>query len=112
MSLLLLFQSPFAYAIPEIIAGLDSAQSEGTGWNTEVRDAEATTVVRTSDTVVTITLDPVPDYDITAQEAITATIPASALTTSTSEVEASPAFTVDEVEPATGNPWYYYAQQA
>lgn len=64
-----------------IIDGLDSAQSEGTGWNAEVRDAIAvTTVVRTSDTIVTITLPALADYAITAAETITPTIPGAALT--------------------------------
>jgi len=64
----------------DIIDGLDSAQSEGTGWNAEVRDKEVVgAVVRTSDLVVTITLTAQAAYDITAQETITATIPASAI---------------------------------
>lgn len=64
----------------DIIAGLDSAQSEITGWNAEVRDKEVVTaVVRTSDTVVTITLSASADYNITASETITVTVPASAL---------------------------------
>lgn len=63
-----------------IIDGLDSAQSELLGWNNEVRDKEVVgAVVRTSDTVVTITLSAA-IYDITADETITVTIPASALT--------------------------------
>ncbi len=93
--LLLLFQSPFAHAIPAIIAGLTSAQSEINGWNVRVRDAEAMSVVRTSDTVVTITLDAIPFYDITAQEVITATIPDSALALSTNNIVATPTFTID-----------------
>lgn len=63
-----------------IIDGLDSAQSELLGWNNEVRDKEVVgAVVRTSDTVVTITLSAA-TYDITTDEVITVTIPASALT--------------------------------
>ena len=62
-----------------IIDGLDSAQSEGTGWNAEVRDKLAvTTVVRTSPTVVTITLSAQAGYDITVQETITVTVPVGA----------------------------------
>ncbi len=81
-----------------IIDGLDSAQSEGTGWNAEVRDKEVVgAVIRTSDTVVTITLTAAASYDVTAQETITMTIPATALTTSGSAVIASPTFTVDLV---------------
>ena len=64
-----------------IIDGLDSAQSELLGWNNEVRDKEVVTaVVRTSDTVVTITLTASPLYDITSDETITVTVPATALT--------------------------------
>jgi len=79
-----------------IIDGLDSAQVEGTGWNAEVRDKEVVgAVVRTSDTVVTITLTAAASYDITAQEVITVTVPATALVTSASAVIAAPTFTVD-----------------
>jgi len=64
----------------DIIDGLDSAQAEATGWNNEVRDNLATTtVVRTSDTVVTITLSAQAAYNITAPETITVTVPGSAL---------------------------------
>lgn len=84
----------------DILDGLDSAQSEGTGWNAVVRDAESVTaVVRTSDTVVTITLSAAGTYDITAQETITVTVPASALVGG-SPVTASPAFTVATVSAA------------
>jgi len=78
-----------------IIDGLDSAQVESTGWNAEVRDKQGVDgVVRTSDEVVTITLDAQGAYDITAQETITVTVPASALVTSSTEVIGSPTFTV------------------
>ena len=79
-----------------IINGLDSEQSETNGWNAEVRDKEVVgAVVRTSDTVVTITLTAASAYDITAQEVITVTVPASALVTSASDITGSPTFTVD-----------------
>lgn len=85
----------------DIIDGLDSAQSEGTGWNAEVRDKQGVSgVVRTSDTVVTITLDAQAAYDITAQETITVTVPATALT-GAAPLTGSPTFTVDFV-PAAG----------
>lgn len=81
----------------DIINGLDSAQSEAGGWNAKVRDDMAvnhlTAVIRTSDTVVTITLPATADYNITATETITATIPASALTGAVGAV-AVPTFTV------------------
>lgn len=64
-----------------ILNGVTSAQTETLGWNNEVRDNEAvTSVVRTSDTVVTITWSAAPNYDITADETITVTVPATALT--------------------------------
>lgn len=77
-----------------IINGIDSAQSEATGWDVEVKAKQAVTgVVRTSDTVVTITLGAQAAYNITSQETITATIPASAVTGGVAIV-ASPTFTV------------------
>lgn len=79
----------------DIIDGLDSAQAEALGWNNEVRDNLAvTTVVRTSDTVVTITLSAQAAYDITAQETITVTVPLTALTLGLAPITASPTFTV------------------
>jgi hypothetical protein len=87
--------TPFADARQAIIDGLDSAQAEGTGWNAEVRDNLAVgTVVRTSDTVCTITLSAQAAYNITAQETITVTVPAAALTLG-SPIVATPTFTVD-----------------
>lgn len=88
-----------------IIDGLDSASSESTGWNAEVRDKEVVTAVaRTSDTIVTITLTAAAAYDITADETITATVPASALVTSSGDVTAAPAFTVTATVVAKGAP--------
>lgn len=78
-----------------ILNGVTSAQSEILGWNREVRDKESvTSVVRTSDTLVTITWSAAPDYDITGNEAITVTVPDEALITSTSPVVATPAIAV------------------
>lgn len=86
----------------DIIQGLDSAQSEALGWNLQVRDTEvATAVVRTSDTVVTITLSASALYDITAQETITVTVPAAALTGAVA-INATPTFTVDLVAAGWG----------
>ena len=77
-----------------IIDGIDSAQSEANGWDAVVKATQGVAgVVRTSNTVVTITLDAFATYDITATETITATIPASALTGGVALV-ASPTFTV------------------
>ena len=80
-----------------IINGLTSAQSETKGWNNEVKGKIAVTdVVRTSDTVVTITLDAEAAYNITATETITATVPATALTLNT-QIVASPTFNITAV---------------
>lgn len=82
-----------------ILDGLTSAGSELLGWNNEVRDKQdVSAVARTSDTVVTITLAAAADYDITAAETVTATIPAAALTTSSDPVIATPTFSVAVVE--------------
>jgi ribosome-associated protein YbcJ (S4-like RNA binding protein) len=82
-----------------IINGIDSAQSEAHGWDAEVKAKIAVTdVVRTSDTVVTITLDAEAGYDITANETITATIPATALVLG-GAVVASPTFTITFLAP-------------
>jgi len=78
-----------------IIDGLDSAQAEVLGWNNEVRDKEVVgSVVRTSDTLVTITLTAAVAYDITANETITVTVPASVLVTSAGAVIGTPTFDV------------------
>jgi len=82
----------------DIIDGLDSAQSELTGWNAEVRDKQLVAgVVRTSPTVVTITLDAQAAYNITAFETITVTVPASALVASGSPVVATPIFLITQI---------------
>lgn len=87
----------FAQVRQDIINGLDSAQSEASGWNAAVRDAMAVgAVVRTSDTVVTITVSAFTNYDITAQETITVTIPASAVMEA-SAITATPTFTIATV---------------
>ena len=80
-----------------IIQGLDSAQGEALGWNAKVRDLEVVgAVVRTSDTVCTITLSASATYNITAQEIITVTVPATAVVGGVAIV-ATPTFTVDAV---------------
>ena len=78
-----------------IIDGMTSAQSEALGWNNVVKVLQGVAgVVRTSDSVVTITLDAQATYLITAQETITVTIPATALVLNLAVV-AAPTFTVD-----------------
>lgn len=81
-----------------IINGLDAAASPTNGWNNEVRDKEVVTaVVRTSSTLVTITLTAQAGYDVAATETITTTIPATALVTSAGAITGSPTFTVTAV---------------
>jgi hypothetical protein len=94
----------FDNARQDIIDGIDSAQAEGTGWDAEVKANQGVAgVVRTSSTVVTITLDAQAAYDITAQETITVTLPATALSSGT-QIIATPTFTVDTAAggPTTG----------
>lgn len=80
-----------------LIAGIDSAQSEATGWDAVVKAGLVyTNVVRTSATIVTITLPAFATYNITATETITATVPATALTGAEALV-ASPTFNVTAV---------------
>ncbi len=80
-----------------IIDGLDAASSPAGGWNNEVRDnANVTDVVRTSNTVVTITLEAFGSYDISSTETITATVPGSALAGG-NPLTVSPTFTVTPV---------------
>jgi hypothetical protein len=78
----------------EIIAGVTSAQSEATGWNLVPKALQSLAgVVRTSNTVVTITWDAFATYNITAQETITVTVPGTALV-GTVSIVATPTFTV------------------
>lgn len=92
-----------------LINGLDAAQSEATGWDAVVKALQGVAgVVRTSDTVVTITLDAQATYNITAQETITVTVPASALTGGIGAV-GSPTFTV-EASAATVPVWLLRTQ--
>lgn len=77
-----------------IINGIDSAQAEGTGWDAVVKAGlPLTAVVRTSDTVVTVTLPAFASYDITADETITATVPAVAVA-GVAPIVATPTFSI------------------
>ena len=85
-----------------IIDGLVSGGAEGTGWNAVVQAGLAVTaVVRSSDTVVTITLPAFAGYDISAAETITATVPATALTSGVGQA-APPTFNVLAASAAVG----------
>ena len=79
-----LLEQEVAYSFDEvrqaIIDGIDGSVAGGTGWDAEVKAKLAvTTVVRTSDTVVTVTLSAQAGYDITSTETITVIVPAVAL---------------------------------
>lgn len=94
--------TPFNAVRQAIINGMTSAQTETLGWNNVVRDAiTVSTVVRTSNDTVTITLPALSTYDITAQETITITVPASALVTSADAIVAGNTFTVGTYVAAT-----------
>jgi hypothetical protein len=82
-----------------LIDALTSQQSEATGWNAEVRDKEVVTaVVRTSDTVVTITLSPASNYEILNSETISPVfVPGSVLTSGVPAETAG--FTVELTQP-------------
>lgn len=62
-----------------ILDGIDSDQAEATGWDALRSTIPVTAVVRTSATEVTITLPALPTYNLTVDETLTATVPASAL---------------------------------
>lgn len=77
-----------------IINGIDSGQAEAAGYDAVVKAGlPVTAVVRTSNTVVTLTYPAFSTYQITATETITATIPGSALSGGNPLV-ASPTFTI------------------
>lgn len=77
-----------------IIDGLVSAGTEAGGWNATVVPAiNVTSVVRTSATVVTITLPAVAGYSITVLETITDAVPDAAIVGAPTSVT-EPTFTV------------------
>ena len=72
--------APFDAQRQNIINGLTSAGVEATGWNAVVQAGLAVTdVVRTSNTVVTVTLPAFASYNVTVAETITVTVPATAV---------------------------------
>ena len=92
----------------EIIDGCDSAQSELFGWDLVPKALQSVDgVVRTSDTVVTITWDAFATYDITAQETITVTVPGTAVVLGNAIV-ATPTFTVAPVSGAPIKQMHHY----
>ena len=85
--------APFDDARQAFIDGFDSAQSEANGWDAKRSSIPVSAVVRTSGTVVTMTLPAIATYDITATETITVTVPASILA-GASAVVATPTMTI------------------
>jgi hypothetical protein len=75
-----------------IIDGFVSGGSGTNGWNNRRSDFAVTDVIRTSDTIATITLSASSAYAISTAETITATVPATAV--SGSSLVASPTFEV------------------
>ena len=79
-----------------IIDGLDAADAQAAGWNAQVRDQlGVTSVVRTSDTLATITIAAadVAGYAIATNETITVTVPATAIVYGTA-LTATPTITI------------------
>ena len=77
-----------------LINGIDSDLGEATGWDAVVKAGLTfNEVTRTSATVVTITLPAFGSYDVTADETITVTVPASAVA-SAGAITAPPTFDV------------------
>ena len=91
--------TPFDLSRSGIINGLDSDQSGSNGWDARVKaNMTLGSVVRTSSTVVTITVaaSDVSDYEIRLSETVTATVPGSALSGGV-EITAAPTFRLDPV---------------
>ena len=92
----------------DLINGIDSAQSEAAGWDAVVKaNLDYNDVVRTSDTVVTITLGTEATYLISATETITVTVPATAVA-GTDALVATPTFAVT---PPSSSPVTTYSFQ-
>ena len=86
-----------------IIDGLVSAQSETNGWNVERSNIAVTDLARTSDVVATLTLPPLPSYEISLSETLTWTVPGSALTGGSALI-GSPTITITADVPISTNP--------
>ena len=85
-----------------LIDGMLSVFGEARGWNNIVRDGlTAAQVTRNADTLVTVTLPAFSDYEITADDVVTVTAPAVALTGAVAII-GTPSFSVaaDPTPPA------------
>jgi hypothetical protein len=89
---------PFNDIREDIRDNLISDKAEPAGWEATKADISLDNIVRTNNTVVTITMDPMPSYNITETEIITATAPASALTKG-EEAIGTPTFSISPVIP-------------
>lgn len=86
----------------DIVNAITSNASESGGWNVTRATVPVTDVVRTSDTVVTITLSALPTYSITDLEVLTYKAPAIAITGS---------FTLTAPEKSAINQDSFYSSQ-
>ncbi len=78
-----------------MIDAIDSSGVEGTGWDVVVKASLTfNEVVRTSDTVVTITLPAHAGYDITSSETVSLIVPNAAVV-GVSAILASPTFSIE-----------------
>lgn len=84
-----------------IINGIVAATSPTNGWNAVRSSIPVTSVVRTSATVVTITIPALASYSVTANETLTVTIPASAVV-GNNAIVATPTIVITEGAPVTG----------
>ena len=84
-----------------IIDGFVSASSDTNGWNNRRSDFAVTDVVRTSDTIVTITFSASSAYSIPSAETVTVTVPASAMVLGSSLV-AAPTFAITPTFTSSG----------
>ena len=84
----------FDYYRQDVIDAFVSAQSETNGWNAELGNIPLTAVVRTNNTVATITLPALPDYVITANETIAAPTIVGGILTGGQDIDADVGFTI------------------
>ena len=90
----------------DLLAGIVSGGSEANGWNNEVTPLLTfAEVVRTSDSLVTITMPAVAAYSITIPEIVTITIPSTALTGASGPLVALPAVVIELAAVIDDTPW-------
>lgn len=84
----------------DIKAGCDADGAEASGWNAQIRDPVGSTMTITRDSATQYTISaitPDEEYNITANETVTVTVPASALVTSTSDLVCPTTMTITTV---------------